>query len=131
MSGRLRFYRRRRALPFLAVACLVGINGATLAPFAVPAEPGGSASAGETARDTIPWRQCERGDDDARDASVVAAPPPVVKNLRRPAPARQVKAATGGHAGRPPDARGPAAEVLLRVHAANAADLTRLCRLLL
>lgn len=132
MSGRFHFYRRRRALPFLAVVGLVFINGATLAPFTVPAELAAAAtSADDAAARTCPGRQCERGPFDCREPSVVAAPPPVVKNLRRQAPTRQDKDVTSARAGHPVDAPGPSFDVLHRVLAANAADLTRLCRLLL
>ncbi len=135
MGGRLSFYRRRRVLPFVAAWCLVSVNGATLQPFVAPPElvdciAAASRSAASVA-DSWRWLQYERGTGDDSAPAVAAAVPPIVKNLRRPAPTRAVKVVVRGREPRPADVPGPASEFVHRVRAANTADLARLCRLLL
>lgn len=134
MNGRFRFYRRRRVLPFLAVYCLVCINGATLVPLPdmgiVPA-PAGDADAFDHA-DSRPWANYERGCDRAEPESVAAGGlPPIVKNLRRSSPSRHGKTGSWGGGPRPPDSRALIAESVQQSLAVNTADLTRLCRRLL
>lgn len=135
MCGRFWFYRRRRVLPFAAVWCLVFVNGATLQPFVAPPELiVGAATAARSApssADSARRLQYERGDVEYPAPAVSAAVPPIVKNLRRPAPTRTMKAVARGREPQPADAPGPTPDFMQRVLAANAADLTRLCRLLL
>lgn len=138
MIGRFWFYRRRRVLPFLAVYCLVCINGATLVPFVPPAPQARDAPTRAGNVDTgdhgDSWYRAryERGHDRPEPESVVAGGlPPIVKNLRRPVPSRHFKAASRNAGLCPPGVRGPMVESVQRVLAGNAADLTRLCRLLL
>lgn len=137
MSGRFSFFRRRRLLPFLAAYALVCINGATLVPFAIPAESA-AAAAGlpDEARahldaDTWRWLEYQRGNGPEREPVVAAAVPPLVKNLRRPAPSHQSRTASAAHDWRIANTRIPRPELMQRALAANGADLSRLCRLLL
>lgn len=138
MFGRLWFYRRRRVLPFLAVGCLVFINGATLVPLVPPEAqastvPSSAAGAGAGTR-TDAWHRLnyERGAGDTEPETVVAAAlPPVVKNLRRPAPSRHLMAASWWSDRPAPDARGTKADCPRHAWPANGADLSRLCRRLL
>ncbi len=137
MSGRFWFYRRRRLLPFLAAYALVCINGATLVPFAIPAE-NAAAAAGlpDDARaqldsDAWRWLEYQRGTGPEREPVVAAAVPPIVKNLRRHSAPQQARTASNAHDWRIADTRIPRPELMQQALAANAADLSRLCRLLL
>lgn len=136
MLTRFRFYRHRRLLPFAAVYALVFINGATLVPFVPPPSVESLAStpdepATPAQADAWRWSQYERGQGHEQGPVVSAGPPPLVKNLRR--------APLDGHVGctahrpvaRRVDSPGPSQEFMHRAEAANAADLSRLCRLLL
>lgn len=137
MTGRFSFYRRRRVLPFAAVWCLVCINGATLAPLVVPPEllEGVAAVAasglGGIAADAPQRMRYERGEGGEQTPAVVANVPPLVKNLRRPAPTRSVKTVVRGHEPHPVDTPGLSPRLLQRSLAAGPTDLARLCRLLL
>ena len=137
MIGHFWFYRRRRVLPFLAAYALVCINGATLAPFVMPASvaaadsPGAGDSLGQSTADAWRWLEYHRGSGPEREPVVAAALPPIVKNLRRHSPSQQAKAASAANDLRPADARIPRLEFIQRAVAASGADLSRLCRLLL
>lgn len=135
MNGRFRFYRRRRLLPFAAAWCLVCINGATLQPLAAPHESlDGATTAGadhDAAADAWKWLQYERRSGEDQSPAVAANVPPIVKNLRRPAPPKHAKAGARAHVQRPADGPTPNRHVLQHALAANAPDLMRLCRLLL
>ena len=137
MIDRFSMYRRRRVLPFLAVYALVFINGATLAPLAVPAAKSSSASRfaddahAQCDADAWRWLEYQRGSGPEQGPEIAAALPPIVKNLRRHTPSEQAKAGCASNEQRPGDARIPGTEFMQRALAANNADLNRLCRLLL
>lgn len=133
MLERFHFYRHRRFLPFAAAYALVFINGATLAPFVPPLPFATSWAASDDAAqaDAWQWSQYERDTADEQEPCVSAAPPPLVKNLRRAAPSRHAGCCGRRPFGRPDDVRGQSLEFRQRVLVANAADLSRLCRLLL
>lgn len=141
---RFESYRHRRLLPFAAVYALVFINGATLVPFAPPTplcgeslpEARASAAEGATtpgpASDSWRWLQYEQGKGATTEQPVIAAgPPPLVKNLRRSSISVQHGCCQHSPVGRIDDAPGLDPNFLQRALAANAADLSRLCRLLL
>ena len=137
MIGRFWFYRRRRVLPFAAAWCLVFVNGATLAPLTVPPElldgletpPAAAAVRGSAEARQRP--KYEQGSREESAPAVAANVPPIVKNLRRPAPSRMARAVVRGQDLCLEDRAAPRPDALRRSLAANAADLTRLCRLLL
>lgn len=137
VTGRFVFYRRRRVLPFVAAWCLVFVNGATLAPLAVPLElldgleTSSAAAAAPVSADTRQRPRYEQGSGEQSTPALAANVPPPVKNLRRPAPTRTAKAVVRGWNPHVADVAGPRSYDLQRLPAANAADLTRLCRLLL
>lgn len=136
MSGRFHCYRRRRVLPFAAVSALVFINAATLAPLVAPPDWAAEAmvddaASAATSRDISRDLRYDRGRHMDREPVVVAAPPPLVKNLRRPAPTRQTKATTCGAHYRPAASRCTKRDFSHGLVAATDPDLSRLCRLLL
>ena len=139
MIGRLRFYRRRRMLPFSAAFALVFINGAALGPAVMrPLDGPGTASRQAEPPDTESlacdqwrWLQYERGNGPEQETFVDAAIPPIVKNLRRSPALKAHKIPGGCHEAHAADAPAPQFDFLQRALAANAADLHRLCRLLL
>lgn len=136
MIGRFSFYRRRRVLPFSAVYALVCINAATLTPFvvsparAVPSLADDAASAA-MGRDFSRDLRYDRGRHVEREPIVAAAVPPLVKNLRRPAPTREAKTAACGTIHRPAASTPTRHDLANRLFAANEPNLSRLCRLLL
>lgn len=136
-------YRPQRLLPFAAVFALVFINGATLAPLALPV-PGATdwRSHRGSASDQVPSSaeadvasrglQYERGKGDwPEQAAIAATPPPIVKNLRRSMHLSRPESLSHRLVWRFDAAPGIDAEFLQRALAATAADLTRLCRRLL
>lgn len=136
MIGRFHFYQRRRVLPFSAVYALVFINAATLAPFVAPPEWSvalmvDDAASAATSRHFPCDLRYDRGRHVERESVVVAAAPPLVKNLRRPAPTRQTKAAVGAAIDRPAACACGNRDFVHGLIAANRPDLSRLCRLLL
>lgn len=137
MNGRFWFYRRRRTLPFAAAWCLVFVNGATLQPLAVPPELLEGVAAGPAPVTAAPGADArqrpryERGCGGERSPAVVANVPPLVKNLRRPAPTRLAKAVVRGPVSHPTDAPRLTSHCTRRFLAVNTADLSCLCRLLL
>lgn len=129
-------YRRRLGLPFAAVYALVFINSATLAPFcplstdsrAALGSPPSTFVAGENWR----WLQYERGHGEPSEQTAIAAvPPPIVKNLRRSSLRMQSGCCSQRILERLDDTPGLNAAFIQRALAANAADLSRLCRRLL
>lgn len=138
MIGRLRFYRRRFVLPFAAVACLVFINGTALQPFMLPPEllEGIAAASAVTIADgqvdaSSRPLQYERGADDAPACVGLAGPPPIVKNLRRPAPSRHLRTAGRGAERLLAASATPRTGLVQRGLVTHTADLSRLCRLLI
>lgn len=134
---RFHSFRHRRLLPFAAVYALVCINGATLAPFVAPACIAGSASAADgpetsaLANDAWRWLQYERADAADPAPAIAAAPPPIVKNLRRLSPSGPCEHAARRLFGRHPTVPRLDSGFMHRALAANAADLSRLRRPLL
>lgn len=137
MFRSFRFYRRRRVLPFLAVYCLVFVNGATLVPLVLPAAHAEAAAASEVqagAGLSDSWHrlQYERRRADAEtEPGVTAALPPVVKNLRRSPPNRAFRSGSRWIGRQPADSPGKRVGCVPWSPAARAAELIRLCRLLL
>jgi hypothetical protein len=137
VSGRFWFYRRRRLLPFLAAYALVCINGATLVPFVIPAESAAAATGlpddahARLDSDAWRWLEYQRGTGPEREPVVAAAVPPIVKNLRRLPTSQHARTAPAAHDRHVTDTRIPRPELMQQALAANAADLSRLCRLLL
>lgn len=138
MIGRFSYYRRRRVLPLSAVYCLVFINGATLAPLVLPAVVRASGTADSRdaraergADECGPRLNYERGGGEQREPTIAVSVPPIVKNLRRPAPTRHFGAACCRGNQPATDSPKPESDFVQRALAANAASLTRLCRLLL
>lgn len=137
MIGRFCFYRHRRVLPFLAAYALVFVNGATLAPFAVPAELvealAASLATGPSAdqlEKSSRWLQFDRRPAEQQEPTIAAALPPLVKNLRRPSSTCSKNACIGKHE-RPTEASGRSHRFVQRALVANAVCLNELCRLLL
>lgn len=132
------YYRRRRVLPFAAIYALVFINGQTLAPLVIPAsavgitsQPDGMTGASDSCQ--LPLRlQYERNEGTSiPEPSISACPPPIVKNLRRVGGDQKPSTSSGRHAWRVTSSAGPCLDFRTLALAANAADLKRLCRLLL
>lgn len=137
------YYRPRRLLPFAAVYALVFINGATLAPLALPVpwatdgrsdrgSASGDASSSVEAEDASRGLQYERAKGESPEQTTIAAtPPPIVKNLRRSMHLSRPESLPHRLVWRFDATPGLDPEFLQRALAANAADLTRLCRRLL
>lgn len=138
MIGRFRFYRHRRMLPFSAAFALVFINGAALGPSVMRPLDGGHvasqdqpADTGSLALDQWRWLQYERGKGPEQETFVDVAIPPIVKNLRRSPSFKAHRASCGSHEAHAAGAPSLQPDFVQRALAANAADLHRLCRLLL
>lgn len=139
MIGRFRFYRRQLLLPFAAAFALVFINGAALGPSVMrPLDGVGVTGPSSQATDTDSasndqwrWLHYEQGNGPEQETFVDVAIPPIVKNLRRSPAPKALKVACGSHGPRAADTPGLQRDFLQRALAANAADLHRLCRLLL